>query len=216
MTWLVGALALIAALAYQLRQPAPPDALRSVIKTTATGALALASLLAGGPWLLVLALSLGAVGDFFLSRPGQGAFLKGLIAFALSHLVYVALFVGMPGRLGLFQLTLEGWLVLAGLVLLALSTVRWLLPHAGKLRGPVAAYVLVITAMGVAALHLGPAFRSAALGAAMFLASDVILSVQLFRLEPGTLAHRRAGQAVWPLYWGGQALIAAGILQVMA
>ncbi|MGR3710761.1 MAG: lysoplasmalogenase family protein, partial [Alterinioella nitratireducens] len=65
-------------------------------------------------------------------------------------------------------------------------------------------------------LLLAPAFRLALLGAAMFLASDVILSVQIFRLAPGTPAHRNAGRAVWPLYWGGQALIAYGVIGGLA
>ena len=216
MIWALAAVGLAAALAYQGLLGAPKSGSRSAIKTGATAALALASLVAGGPWLLVLALALGALGDFFLSRPGQGAFLKGLVAFALSHLAYIALFTGLPGW---GDTSDPGWAVYAGLIglaLLAPSTARWLLPYTGRLRGPVIAYVLVITAMGAAALLLAPAFRLALLGAAMFLASDVILSVQIFRLAPGTPAHRNAGQAVWPLYWGGQALIAYGVIGRLA
>lgn len=212
MIWALAAVGLAAALAYQGLLGAPKSGSRSAIKTGATAALALASLVAGGPWLLVLALALGALGDFFLSRPGQGAFLRGLVVFALSHLAYIALFTGLPGW---GDSSDPGWAAYAGLIglaLLAPSTARWLLPYTGRLRGPVIAYVLVITAMGAAALLLAPTFRLALLGAAMFLASDVILSVQIFRLAPGTPAHRNAGQAVWPLYWGGQALIAYGVI----
>ena len=214
MIWAVAALAAASALAYQFCLNNPPGALRSTVKTVATGALAVASLMAGAPWLLGLALGLGALGDFFLSRPGQRAFLNGLIAFALAHLVYIALFIRLPRGSAPFDLGLPGWVGLAGLGVLVLSTARWLVPHTGAMRGPVVGYVLVIAAMAAAALHLDPAFRLTVFGAAMFLASDLILSVQIFRLTPDGGLHRKAGQAVWPLYWGGQALIALNIVQV--
>ena len=55
-----------------------------------------------------LALALGALGDFFLSREGQGAFLKGVASFALAHAVYVALFAGLPGARGWRRVLSEG------------------------------------------------------------------------------------------------------------
>lgn len=211
MTWVFAGLGLIAALGYQAMLGRPVGALRSAVKTGATLMLALASLAAGAPMLLVLALALGALGDFFLSREGQGAFLKGVASFALAHAVYVALFAGLPGGAGLMALSWPRLGGVVGLLALAASTPVWLLPHAGPLKAPVAGYVGIITAMGIAALHLAGDFSPAAIGAALFLGSDLILSVQLFRLRAGSLAYRAARQAVWPLYWGGQALIAFGV-----
>ena len=211
MTWGFAGLGLIAALGYQAMLGRPVGVLRSTVKTGATLTLALASLAAGAPILLAIALALGALGDFYLSRAGQGAFLKGVAAFALAHAVYIALFVELPGGAGLFALSIPGWAGVVSLLALAASTPVWLLPHAGPLKGPVAGYVAIITAMGIAALHLAGDFSLAAIGAGLFLGSDLILSVQMFRLRADSLAYRVARQLVWPLYWGGQALIAYGV-----
>lgn len=213
MTAALALIALIAAVEYQRRLSDAPSVMRSAVKTMSTAALALAAFLVGAPVLLVYALALGSVGDLALSRDGQRAFLAGLIAFAFSHLAYIPLFVGLPGTPVLFDLNWVAWAGCAAMVLLAISTTRWLLPHTGSLRVPVGIYVLIICVMGIAALHLGVDFRLSLIGAVLFLASDMILSVQLFRLENPSAASRRAGQCVWPLYWGGQALIALGIVK---
>ena len=47
-------------------------------------------------------------------------------------------------------------------------------------------------------------------GIALFLASDLILALRLFRLKDET-TRLRASRALWPAYWGGQALILWGV-----
>ena len=76
------------ALIYQLRGAGAehPGPLASAAKTGATAALALAGLAAGAPWAVVLGLVLGALGDFFLTRRAETAFLAGMAAFAAGHL----------------------------------------------------------------------------------------------------------------------------------
>lgn len=202
----------VIALIYQAKVNDDQSALRSGLKTAPVALFALAALLGGGPWLLVLGLALGAVGDFALSRKGEAAFMAGLGSFALAHLAYAAVFVGIDGRLALFDLSAPRWLGLAALVIMAQSTVIWLLPHTGGLKRPVAAYVAIISAMGLAALHLPGTHGLAMLGAGLFVASDLVLSVELFRMQDGGANARIASHAVWPLYWIGQGLILAGIL----
>ncbi len=94
-------------------------------------------------------------------------------------------------------LTGAPWLLVAGLALSALgdfalflvllantvATEFWLAPHTGSLRWPVRFYVLVITAMGLSALTLP--LGLAPLGAALFIVSDTLLAIDLFRLKPG-------------------------------
>ena len=181
----------------------------SVVKTISTAALALAGLAMGAPGLVVAGLALGSAGDFALSRPGTRWFLAGMGAFALGHLAYVAAFLGgfgagsAPGPMG--------WAIIAALLALVLSTEVWLAPHTGALRWPVRGYGLVIGAMAVAAVLLptGPGQDAMRAGAALFLASDLILAVRMFRLIDAA-AQGLAGRLLWPLYWGGQALILWG------
>ena len=63
------------------------------MKTLAVGLLAVLVVVEDGPLLLVAALALSAVGDAFLSRDGDKAFLGGLASFLAAHLVYIALFL---------------------------------------------------------------------------------------------------------------------------
>lgn len=202
------------AVIYQTRVNGQTSATRSALKTAPVALFSIAAALAGAPWLLVLGLALGAAGDLALSRKGEAAFIAGLGSFALAHLAYAAVFVDVPGRLALFDLTALRWLGLAALVIMAQSTVFWLLPYAGGMKRPVAAYVAIITVMGLAALHLPGANGLAIVGAGVFVVSDLVLSIELFRMEEDSRAARLASHLVWPLYWGGQGLILAGIIWV--
>ena len=174
---------------------------RTWVKTGALGLPALGLALAGWPAVFVAGLAACVLGDFLLSRPGQRALMAGIGAFALGHLLYVLAFVQ--------GFALHAPLAAAlALVALGLSTRWWLLPHAGALRGPVAGYVLVILAMGVAAAATGQAWLM--LGAGLFILSDLVLAVELFR-RPAGLAGRLAPYAIWGLYIAGQAGLIAGM-----
>ena len=179
----------------------------SMVKTTSTAALALAGLAMGAPGGIVAGLALGAGGDFALSRPGTRGFLAGMGAFAAGHLAYVLAFltafgpVAPPGPFG--------WAMLAAIAALVISTEVWLSPHTGALRWPVRGYALVIGTMAAAAVLLPPGMRMMQAGVALFLASDVILALRMFRLT-GETARLRASRALWPAYWAGQALILSG------
>lgn len=171
----------------------------SLVKTLPVALLALAGALGGAPRWIVLGLVLGALGDFWLSRPGEAAFLAGMGAFAAGHLAYAAGF-------GLRRPPL--W-VLMGLAALAASTELWLAPHTGALLWPVRAYVLVICAM--AALAAAHPSRLLWAGAASFVASDLMLAVALFRAGPDLALG--LSYALWPAYWLGQALILLAFLR---
>lgn len=180
--------------------------LKSALKTVATLALAVAAWSLGAPWLVTLGLALGAAGDLALSRPGQAAFLLGMAAFAAGHLAYAGAFLaaghGLPAPLPALAV-----------IALGLSTELWLAPRTGTLRAPVRAYVAVITAMALAALTLPGAAWAALLGAGLFLASDLLLAVEIFVRPPP--APRALSRAVWAAYWSGQALICLGAAGVL-
>ncbi len=203
------ALSALAMLAYGLRFAGgePGKALApALLKTSPVALLAICAALSGVLWTILAGLILGALGDFLLARPSEKAFLAGMGAFALGHLAYAAGFApGFPkGR---------DWAVLATLALLILSTELWLAPHTGALRWPVRLYGLVIGAMAAAAVLMAPRPGGGLVqtGAALFVLSDLLLALALFTCAASP-ARRVLSLALWPLYWGGQALILAGFL----
>ena len=50
------------------------------------------------------------------------------------------------------------------------------------------------------------------LGAALFVASDLLLALRLFVAQDAQ-AQRRLSLLLWPAYWGGQALILLGAIR---
>lgn len=187
------------ALAYLPLTGRAPGFWRSGIKTAPLSLFALMALLHGGSSWLIFGLIFSALGDLALSRDGERNFLIGLVSFALAHLCYVFLFWG--------EVDTPFW---PGVVLLAgvaLSTEFWLAPYTGAMRGPVRVYVLLISVMTVLALSLPQELRLASRGAVLFLLSDLILAIQLFRMAPGTRAARSAGYLLWTLYICGQGAI---------
>jgi uncharacterized membrane protein YhhN len=157
---------------------------------------------------LVLAgLVLGLAGDVLLALPRPAAFRAGLASFLLGHLAYVAAFA---------RLTAPSDWVVPGVVLLwaaAWLVFRWLRPHLGGLRAPVAAYVVVITLMvwaAWAAFHAGglapPGGLLAVFGALAFYLSDIFVARDRF-LAPGW-ENRLLGL---PLYYAGQFCLAFSV-----
>lgn len=202
----------VAAVVYGFAISQPPSLLRSAAKTLAVALLAALAFLLGGPLLLVAALVLSALGDAFLSRDGEVAFLGGLGSFLAAHLAYVVLFVAMGS--GLAALGAASWRVVAALVMavFAAGMLRLLWPRIGSdLKAPVAVYVAAIFAMGVTALTTGNALVIA--GAVMFMASDALLATEKFLAD--TVEGHRVWMryAVWVLYYVVQMAIAMGFLR---
>jgi uncharacterized membrane protein YhhN len=213
--WMIGLSILLALWYWVWFSMMPSEAHRwagSLVKTGASGVLALGFWAGDAPGSLVLGLTLGAAGDFALSRPGQRWFLAGMASFAGGHLIYAGWLVGQIGRLGGPELSVELLIGAAMILALVASTEVWLAPHTGVLKHPVRGYALVIGSMAGAAIFL-PWNEGAALGiwigAALFVASDLLLSLRLFRTSE-TCRSRILGGLVWPLYWTGQAMIVFG------
>lgn len=184
-----------------------PSWARSLAKTAPLLVFALAAWLARAPDLLLLGFVLSALGDYALSRRGDGAFLYGLAAFAVAQVVYLALFLGLSGRpiWSAFSVAPVLAVFLAGI---ALSTELWLVPHVHRLRWPVRVYVTAISGMGFAALTVP--LGEITLGAALLIASDLLLALQLFRMGEDNPLVGPAGWVVWGTYITGQALVLAG------
>ena len=178
-----------------------------IVKTASTALLAVFAYLAGGPWLLVAGLALSSAGDAFLAREGETWLKPGMAAFFLAHVAYVALFWSLPqADRSWLNLTAQVVLIFGGVIF-----VRRLAPWLGAMRYPVFAYTAIILLMGAAALRLDPAYALVTLGAMMFVASDMILSLQLFTRPAGAPPRLAPSLAVWGLYFFGQVLIAWGV-----
>ena len=186
----------------------PPSWARTVVKTAAVALLAAIAVASNQAWTLAAALALSAAGDAFLAGDPDRWLPAGLAAFLVAHLFYVALFLTIGG----------GWphgaaLTVALIVLAAAASLFvWLAPRLGKLGPAVALYVLALGAMAATSLALPPLLRLAAVGALAFMASDALLSAELFRGFRLAGSARLTAAAVWVLYYAGQALILAAFL----
>ena len=202
---------LVAAVIYAFTLDMRPTLARSAAKTLAVGMLAVLAFMQGGPLLLAAALALSAVGDAFLSRDGEKAFLGGLASFLAAHILYVPLFLRSGG--GLDVLGTETWrgavaLAMAAFVVIMLAALWRRVGPA--LRVPIAVYVAAILAMGISALTLDSPWVIG--GAVMFMASDGLLAAEKF-LVPAIAPYRASIRyAVWVLYYAAQLAITLGFL----
>jgi len=212
--WLVSALSALAYGAYWVLAPVSP--LRTVVKMVPVVALALIAYLTGPrhgvALLLPAALVLSAVGDGFLAGDPKRWLPLGLASFLVAHLIYVALFWSAGGPSGLSEpvrLALIMAAPIGGVGMLA-----WLWPHLGAMRGAVSAYIGAIVAMLATSLLLPWTAWPVMVGAFAFMASDAILSADLFRSARLAGSERLSAYAIWTLYYGGQAAIALGLMRL--
>lgn len=180
---------------------------RSLVKTLAIAPLAVWSHMIGFP-VLAAGLALSAIGDLALSRPGDRAFLIGMLGFAAAHLIYAWMFYA--GGL----VPLGGWQSLA--LVPVIGVALWLGPvfaaKAGALALPVFVYVGIIGVMGATAVMqpMGAGQVIALIGALLFMASDAILGQEKFlnRHWPGQ------GLAIWGLYYAAQVALFVGFVWI--
>lgn len=199
--------ALLSAIYFALLPTAPWPG-RAVVKAASVALLAVA-VRNGVPGrdglLLGSALAASSVGDLLLDL-GAELFAYGLGAFLVAHLFYVALFLRhrpRPLRISLPHLA-------AGAALAVYSTamLAWLWPDLGDLAAPVAVYVAVLTAMGIAALWAKGLPWTVPLAALLFVFSDSLIAVGRFK-EP----IPPAPWLIWSAYWACQFLMTLTFLR---
>jgi uncharacterized membrane protein YhhN len=206
-------LSLAASIAYQLIEHKPHSPLRTVLKTAAIGLFVPLPLLAigHGPLapllLLAAAFLLSSMGDLFLAMKGNPRnFMRGLVAFLVSHFFYIGVVV--PLASGADSLVLKGVSLAVGLGGLALY---WsLASRLGSARLPVATYFAVILVMVLSALAIPEGAPLLGLGAILFMFSDSIIALDKFR---GPFRYR--GFLVWPTYYIGQTMMALALLVLL-
>ena len=144
----------------------------------------------------VLALALSLAGDVFLMLPSD-RFVAGLAAFLLAHVAYVIGLTRHDGSAGALVVAAVPVVIVAGLLGARFLRAARAEGH-DELVGPLVAYMAVIAAMVTCALASGNVL--AAVGAALFMASDALIAETRFvGPRPG------APVAIMVLYHLGQA-----------
>ena len=153
---------------------------------------------------VTVALVLCWFGDVFLIPKGAGApFLIGLVSFLLGHVGFIVAFALCgPDPL---------WMAAAALLALppARAVLNWLRPHvSARMKKPVVAYVIVISAMLVTAAGAAAATGLGAIGvgALCFYLSD--LHVARHRFVSASFWNKSWGL---PLYYGAQLILASTV-----
>ena len=153
--------------------------------------------------LLAVGITLGFLGDLLLAEalPLRQGFLVGIAAFALGHVAYIGAILSQTPRV---QWGIEAVALLVGLV-------GWYpLVYRGRekalLRWAALPYALLLATTAGLAARLAlqrPLFLPLAIGAALFLVSDLLVAGERF----GSLRFPHLGDLVWLTYGPAQALI---------
>ncbi len=155
--------------------------------------------------IVFVGLVLGALGDVFLLGRAKQFFIAGLVSFLLGHIAYVLAFATLPISAA------QAFIAAVAVAAIMFFIGRWVFPHAPEMRAPIAAYMLVISAMCVVAIGAGAAGAPwmIPVGAVMFTASDI--AVVRDRFVSTGFVNRAWGL---PLYYAAQLLIAWSITKV--
>ncbi len=159
--------------------------------------------------MIALVLGFGALGDVLLETSGL---MIGAFAFLFGHVIAIGLYNGNPRQ----KLTGSQRLLTAVVAPLSLVITWFLLREAGSFHTAMFAgalfYTLVVAVMAASAwMSSFPRYR-VGLGAMLFLISDLLIFARI----GGALPPGLASMLIWPLYFGGQALIAWGAVTTLA
>ncbi len=151
-------------------------------------------------WLIAVAMAFGAVGDVLIEAVGMDA---GAAAFMVGHGAALWLYaLNQRASLSSSQRALH-WCLIIGTPLCAGLLARdSVVIVYSTLLGLMAAYAWV---------SRFPRYRTG-IGAVLFVASDLLIFAKLGPLAGSPVP----GLLIWPLYFGGQVLIAWGVTQTLA
>jgi uncharacterized membrane protein YhhN len=156
---------------------------------------------------LLIGLIFCLVGDVCLALPQKKAFMGGLVAFLVGHVLYIFSFSSL--------IPISHWFSSGLLIIVGLSTLIffWLRPHLKSMLIPVLIYILVITLMAVGAwvVFEKSTFKISGrtlilVGALCFYVSDIFVARHRFIKEE--YRNRLLGL---PLYYVGQFMLAFSV-----
>ncbi|MBS0386127.1 MAG: lysoplasmalogenase [Proteobacteria bacterium] len=214
--WALGGLGAAAAAIYGLfylrrRETLPRAALKALFMVALTAAFQSI----GAPWIVLLALSAAAVGDFMLAFDNKAILPLGVLAFLICQLAYLFFFWTHRETGAALEPAVLRYGAMALILATAIGFLVWMGPKLGPMAAAVIPYSIAISAMACAALLLPWRGWPAMLGVASFLTSDFVLSAELFRLAPNAPARRITAPIVWWTYVAAQLLIAWGVVRLL-
>jgi uncharacterized membrane protein YhhN len=150
-------------------------------------------------WLAGCGLLFSAAGDVFLEL--DGLFVFGMAAFGIAHMCYGLAFVNLIRRDGP---NIGAWPLAMGVLGISIVLGVWLAPGMGGLTAPALIYQLIISIMVMLAV-LSRAPMLARIGAVMFMLSDTLIAVGMFRNVDVPVG------SVWLTYAAAQIMLAWGL-----
>lgn len=154
-------------------------------------------------WLLVAVLALGAMGDVLLEVAGLTT---GAIAFLAAHLVAIGLYARH------LRPDWRGGLPIAIGRLLIIPALAFVFPADRAAAPGIALYATGLGAMAAMAWLSAFPRNWVSFGALLFAVSDLLIFARLGPLAGSIIPDL----LVWPLYFGGQAMIAWGVVGTLA
>ena len=150
-------------------------------------------------WLAGWGLLFSSAGDVLLEL--DGLFVFGMAAFGIAHICYSGAFVNLIRRDGP---NIGAWPLAMGVLGISIVLGVWLAPGMAGLTAPALVYQLIISLMVMLGL-LSRAPLLARFGAGLFMLSDTLIAVGMFRdvaVPPGS---------VWITYAAAQIMLAWGL-----
>ncbi|MEA3010045.1 MAG: hypothetical protein QOJ91_1737 [Sphingomonadales bacterium] len=197
--WLLVTTSLVFGLSYPLLWDHLPKAADIAVKGAGVGLLALSAALGPrGPEgrLLAFVMALGAMGDVLI----EVSLAAGAAAFAAGHVVAILLY-RRNKRAGVGP---ADWAIAAMMLLVAAAVPFLLLEGRGEAL-PFTVYALLLGGMATSAWLSRFPRELVALGALLFLASDMLIALRMGSGLTGL------GAPIWLLYYVGQLLIFLGV-----
>ncbi|MDI9819635.1 MULTISPECIES: lysoplasmalogenase [unclassified Legionella] len=160
------------------------------------------SLLWQSKGLLIAALGFSMLGDVVLTLPGEAALKAGIIAFLLTHCIYIGLYLQDS------QFRIMRLIYFIPVLLLISLGYRYLIPYLGNMALPVTIYLCMLTLMVFTAFQVVQYPLPIIIGACLFLLSDFILALNYFIFD-----KTWADIAVMLSYYLAQFLLVTGLLK---
>ncbi len=155
-------------------------------------------------WLLAAVLALGAAGDVLLEVAGLTV---GAVAFLAGHLVAIVLYAR-----NLRPITWAADGPIAAARLLVIPLLAFSFPADRAAAPGIALYATGLAAMAAMAWLSRFPRNLVSFGALLFAVSDLLIFARLGPLAGSMIPDL----LVWPLYFGGQAMIAVGVARMVA
>ncbi len=155
-------------------------------------------------WWIAAVLALGATGDVLIEAIGLSA---GAVAFLAGHVLATVLY--------LRHRRAEPWAKAAPMALgrlIVIPVLAFVFPTDRSLAPVIALYATGLGAMAASAWMSDFPRNRVSLGALLFAVSDLLIFARLGPLAGSWLP----GLLIWPLYFGGQVLIAVGVVGALA